>query len=178
MLPPDLQGFAQGVLGGPPKSDDMRCLTLMASRGTQSNWNSRNNSAGHKAIPLPSADFVSRIPMISRLVSMFGLDVNALINPDPGLIADLEQRSYNAFHVQEAVGSPYIPAQQDFVVPFGVTSVLGFGGMMGTGDLFAAILFSRVKIPREVANRATGMAKSLKDAVQPLARERVFSAAA
>ena len=61
------------------------------------------STAGHKVIPLPSANLVFQIPMISRLVSQFGLDVHAVIRPDPSLIVDLEQKSYNAFHVPEAV---------------------------------------------------------------------------
>jgi len=177
-LEPELRSFAQGVLGHPPESDDMRCLTLLATRGERAEWNSRARSAGHKAIPLPSEDFVSRIPMISRLVSMLGLDVSAVIKPDPGLIADLEQRTYNAFHVPEAVGSPYIPAQKDFVIPFGVQSVLGFGGVLGTGDLYAVIVFAKVHVPREVADRAKSLAKKVKDAVQPFAETRVFATAA
>lgn len=177
-LDPGLQGFAQQILGHPPESADMRCLTLLATRGERAEWNLRANSAGHKAIPLPSEDFVSRIPMISRLVSMLGLDVSAVIKPDPGLIADLEQRTYNAFHVPEAVGSPYIPAQKDFVLPFGVRSVLGFGGVLGTGDLYAVIVFAKVHVPREVADRAKSLAKKVKDAVQPFAEARVFATAA
>jgi hypothetical protein len=177
-LGPELRRFAQGILGHPPKSDEMRCLTLLATRGEEAKWNSRANSVGHKAIPLPSEDFVSRIPMISRLVSMLGLDVSAVIKPDPGLIADLEERTYNAFHVPEAVGSPYIPAQKDFVLPFGVQSVIGFGGVLGTGDLYAVIVFAKVRVPRDVADRTKSLAKRVKDAVQPFAGTRVFATAA
>ena len=50
--------------------------------------------------------------------------MNAVIRPDPSLLADLEKKEYNTFHVPEAVGSPYIPAQNDFVIPHGVQSVL------------------------------------------------------
>ncbi len=84
--------------------------------------------------------------MISRLVSILGLDFSAIIKPNPGLIADLEQQTYNAFHVPEAVGSPYIPAQKDLVLPFGVQSVLGFGGVLGTGDLYVVTLFATVHV--------------------------------
>ena len=56
----ELQGFAQGILGHAPNSLDMKCLTLLATAGEKPEWNSRANSAGHKAIPLPSADFVSK----------------------------------------------------------------------------------------------------------------------
>ncbi len=170
----ELQGFAQGVLGHAPESLDMKCLTLLGTAGEKEEWNSRQLSAGHKAIPLPSADFVSQIPMISRLVSQLGLEVQAMIRPDPSLIVDLEQKSYNAFHVPEAVGSPYIPAQEEFVIPYGVRSVLGFGGVFKTGDLFAVILFSKTPISRETSDRFKSLAVSVKEATQPFLDGRVF----
>ena len=173
-LDPELQGFAQGVLGHAPESLDMKCLTLLGTAGEKEEWNSRQQSAGHKAIPLPSADFVSQIPMISRLVSQFGLDVQAVIRPDPSLIVDLEAKSFNAFHVPEAVGSPYIPAQDDFVIAYGVRSVLGCGGVFNTGDLFALILFSKTPISRETSNQFKALAVGVKDATQPFLNDRVF----
>ncbi|MGE5296319.1 MAG: hypothetical protein ACM3VT_15965, partial [Solirubrobacterales bacterium] len=60
-------------------------------------------------------------------------------------------RTFNVFHVPEAVGSPDIPEQAEFVIPHGVRSVLGFGGMLPGRDLFAVILFSQVPIPRSTA---------------------------
>jgi len=171
----ELRAFAQGILGHAPESPDIKCLTLLATAGEKAEWNSREASAGHKAIPLPNEASVSQIPMISRLVSQFGLDVKAVIQPDPNLLADLEQQKYNAFHVAEAVGSPYIPAQKDFVVPFGIRSVLGFGGMLATGDLFAVIMFAKVQIPRQTADLAKSLALSVKGAVQPFATGRIFA---
>ena len=166
-LDPELRGFAQGILGHAPESEGMKCLTLLGTAGEKTEWNSRSSSSGHKAIPLPSESFVAQIPMISRLVSQLGLDVNAVIRPDPSLLVDLEQKEYNAFHVPEAVGSPYIPAQKDFVIPHGVRSVLGFGGMLATGDLFAVIVFAKVHIPGETSDLFKSLAVSVKDAIQP-----------
>jgi len=170
----ELRGFAQGILGHAADPPDMKCLVLLASAGERPEWNSRSESVAHKAIPLPDAAFVSKIPMISRLVSQFGLDVNAVIRADPNLLSDLEQRRYNAFHVAEAVGSPYIPAQQDFVIPYGIRSVLGFGGMMTTGELFAVIMFSKAQVPRESADVAKTLALRVKETLQPFASGRIF----
>lgn len=106
----ELQQFAEGILGHKPETPDMKCLTLLATAGEKPEWNDRHQSNGHKAIPLPSEKFVSQIPMISRLINQFGVDLNAVLRPDPAIIVDLQQKAYNAFHVPEAVGSPYIPA--------------------------------------------------------------------
>jgi hypothetical protein len=75
-----------------------------------------------------------------------------VLQPDPQFLVELEQKTYHVFHVPQAVGSAYIPAQQEFVLPFGIQSVLGFGGMLPSGNLFVVILFSKVYIPRETAD--------------------------
>ena len=170
-----LRTFAERVLGRSPESAEMKCLTLLASAGDHPEWNSRARSLGHRAIPLPDEEFLTRLPMIARLVNQFGLDLNAVIHPDPNLLADLEQRTYNAFHVAEAAGSPYIPAQVGFVVPNGIRSVVGFGGMLQEGDLFAVILFARVPVPWETAELMKLLGYKLKDEVQPFTGGNVFA---
>ena len=63
----------------------------------------------------------------------------------------------------EAAGSPYIPAQEDFVQPVGIRSVLGFGGMLPGGDIFVVILFSRgIATFEKIANGIDLMNKSLR----------------
>lgn len=177
-LPSELRTFADGILGATTRPwDDMRCLTLLSSTGADPAWCSRATSTGHKAIPLPSADFVGRIPMIHRLVGQFGLDVASVLAPDPSFILDVEQRTFNVFHVAEAAGSPFIPAQ-DFVAEHRIQSVLGFGGMLMSGDLFAIIMFSTVAIPREIAELFAPLALSVKMAIHPFRDDRVFSAPA
>ena len=97
------------------------------------------------------------------------------MTPDPRLIGDLEQRTYNTFYLPEASGSPYIPAQEEFVTPFGIKSVLGFGGVLTSGHLFAIIMFSKTPIPRETAESFRKLAPNVKAAVLPLVSGKVFS---
>ena len=153
----------------------MKCLTLLGTAREKPEWNARHKSAGHKTIPLPSPHFVWQIPMIARLLHQFGVDVGAVLRPDPAILVDLEKRTYNAFHVPEAVGSPYIPAQEDFVIPFGIRSALGFGGVLSTGNLYAVILFVKVPVPRETADLAKALARDVKTAVEPFEGRQVFS---
>ncbi len=110
-LDPNLRRFARSVLGRFPNSPETKCLTLLGTAGDKPEWTSRNRSMGHKTIPLPSAHLVLQIPMIARLLHQFGLEVGTVLKPDPAILVDLEQRTFNAFHVPEAVGSPYIPAR-------------------------------------------------------------------
>jgi len=109
------------------------------------------------------------------LVQQLGLTVNTILRPDPGIVVDLAQTTYNVFYVPQAIGSEYVPAQKEFVVPFSVRSVLGFGGMLPSGNLFAVIMFCRVPIPHEVAHMFGTLALSVKVAVLPFDDRAVFA---
>ena len=146
---------------------EMKCLTLLATVGENPEWNSRRTSKGHKAIPLPSEQTVHQIPMIRNLIAQLGLSIGMVIKPDPKLLLDTEQKTYNVFYVPDALGSPDIPAQQEFVVPCGIKSVLGFGGVFPSGDIFAIIMFVRVPITEEVADLFKTLALNIKIAVLP-----------
>ena len=161
-LDDESRNFAKKLLGGTPDKDDMRCLMLLSTIGENPAWNDRRNSVGHRAIPLPNEAFMERIPMIWRMVSQLGINTRQILRPDPVEVAE----TYDVFHVDEAVGSPYIPAQEEFVVPYGVRSVLGFGGLMSSGDLFVIILFSKVHVSLSVAGRFSALALDVRAAVE------------
>ena len=173
-LPAELREVADGMLSDQLSSQKVQCLTLLGTTGEKPEWNERTSSIGHRAIPLPSKNIVSSFPMISQLVHQLGLEIGTVLKPDPVLLVEMDQKTYNVFHVQEAVGSACIPAQEDFVIPFGIQSVLGFGGLLPSGNLFAIILFSRVSIKRAVAQMFRPMALSTKLAVLPF-EEVVFA---
>lgn len=170
-----LLGFATNMLRGITASPEMKCLTLLATAGERPEWNSRLTSEGHKAIPLPSERALENAPMISQLLSQLGLSFSALQKPDPTLMLELGQSAFNVFHVPEAQGSAYVPAQKEFVIPYGIKSVVGIGGLLPTGDLFAVIIFSRVHVSRESAELFKTLALSAKLAMVPLAGRRVFA---
>ena len=170
-----LQEFASGVMGGAPESQDMKCLTMMATAGEHADWNSRSTSNGHRAIPLASADFVGGIPMIAQLVSQFGIEMGSVISPDPNVIGDLARQTFNTFHIANAVDSPNIPAQDDFVKPYGVKSVLGFGGVISSGELLVVITFSKVSIPAATAFSFRELSANVKEAVEPFVGGAVFA---
>lgn len=151
-LPPDLQGSAQQILKKGDIHNDTKCLTLLATAGDNAQWNSRKTSVGHKAIPLVDEDSVARIPMISQLILQFGLTVENVIKPNPEIILNLGKRTFNVFYIPEAINSPYIPAQEEFVIPYEVKSVLGIGGMLLSGNIFTIILFSKIEIPFHVTH--------------------------
>lgn len=112
--------------------------------------------------------------MIAQLIRQLGIEISALLS-DTGLVIDTAQHTFNVFYIGNAVGSPFIPAQQEFVVPHGVRSVLGFGGLLPSGELFATILFSKTEIPRDVADLFKTLALNVKLALLPFGSTKIFS---
>ncbi len=156
------------------RSHDMKCLTLMATVGDRPEWCDRTSSQGHQAIPLTSETAVSHIPMISQLIQSFGLATSSVLAPDPALLIELERKTCNVFYIPKAAGSEYIPAQASFVERYGIKSVVGFGGVLPSGDLFAVILFSKVAIPEEAARLLRTLPLNLKMAMVPFLKRNSF----
>jgi hypothetical protein len=171
-----LRQSAMKMLGEVSASPSMKCLTLLATAGERLEWNSRAASVGHKAIPLPSEKAVENIPMIARLFSQLGVNPGVLLQPDPAFMLKTDQSNFNVFHVPEAQGSPYVPAQKEFVIPCGVKSVLGYGGLLPNGDIFAVILFVKVHVPQETAELFKTLALSTKLILIPFSKDKVFAA--
>ncbi len=174
-LPPALRDFARGILDGNDPPPTTRCLTLLATAGDRPEWNARQTSLGHQAIPLVSSELVARLPMISQLIKQFGIEVETLLTADPARMVDLTQRTFNVFYVPDAVGSPIVPAQAEFVIPNSIQSVLGFGGVLPSSDLFAVILFSQAPLSREPAELFKPLALHVKVAVLPFDGETIFA---
>lgn len=174
-LDKELQKFATKVLGHELPRPEMKCLTLMATVGRSATWNSRFLSQSHRAIPLPSPEIVEKAPMISQLIKELGLELAAVLAPSADVVKDLAGKRHGVFHVEDAVGSPYIPAQQEFVVKYGVKSVVGIGGLLPTGDLFAVILFATVRVPHSAADRFRTLALDVKSSFSRFNDADVFN---
>ncbi|MER3435273.1 MAG: hypothetical protein C4288_18130 [Leptolyngbya sp. ERB_1_1] len=173
-LDANLQQSANRILKDSPEQIEMKCLTLLATTGDQPEWNDRLASTGHQAIPLPSEQMVAQAPMISQLIHQLGLTIHNVLSPDPDLLVNLQERTYNVFHIPEAEECIHIPAQAEFVRPFQIKSVVGFGGILPSGNLIAIILFSKVPIQREIAELFKPLALNVKMAVLPFDRQSVF----
>lgn len=173
----ELQASAREIVKGRSIMNANKCLTLLATAGDEPQWNTRAGSTGHKAIPLVDEDFVKRAPMISRLIQQFGLEINRVLEPIPSLLIESERKIHNTFifFVPEALGSEHIPAQAEFVIPYKIRSVLGFGGLLPSGDLFTIILFSKTKIPQETANSFKWVSAYVWAAAAAFDREAVFA---
>ena len=78
------------------------------------------------------------------------------------------------FHVENAVGSAIVPAQDEFVLPYAVRSVIGLGGLLSSGEIFAVILFARCPVPTAQTPLFKPLALNLRSAVLGL-EQQVFA---
>lgn len=168
---------------------DTRCLTLMATRGEETQWNERNLSESHRAIPIDSPSLALELPMIALLLKQFGIESNSVsdvVLNFPGqesqsspqiddVVMDQDQATFNVFFVPDAVSSRYISQQEEFVKPYGIKSVLGFGGILSAGQIFAILLFSKATIKKEIAQRFKPLALSTKNALLQAPLDKVFA---
>ena len=179
-LPQELRDFGLNLMPdlmpGETLLPETKCLCLLGTAGDLPEWNDRHASQRHRAIPLPSAEIVERVPMIAQMIRQFGIETSALLETRPEIFRELDQKTYNVFYVPEThVGGPYIPAQADFVVPYRIKSALGFGGILPSGSLFAVIMFTRVAIPMETARMFRTIAINVKINLLRFAGGKVFA---
>ncbi len=164
-LPPSLQDFSSKLLKGEPVPPDIKCLTLLGSAGSKEKWNSRFTSSKHKAIPLTSETFTENFPMISALISQFGMEIGDILKPSLDTMMLHEVKEYNIFHIEDVRGNLLVPSQKNFVIPENITSIVGFGGMLPSGRFFTVIIFSKAPIPKRIANMFRPLALSLRSAL-------------
>ena len=144
-----LQRVAESLDPDTPLALDTKCLVLVGTAGDLPRWNDRQQSTRHQAIPLPNAEAVERLPMISSLIRQLGLSVGGVLDGNHGAL--IEGVGAKVFHVADARGSAFIPVQEDFVIPHGIRSVVGFGDLLPSGQLFTVICFSKTAITEETA---------------------------
>ena len=173
-LPPDLREVATGAMHGAAPDPATLCLTLLATRGMRPEWNSRHTSTAHRAIPLATPEMVAHAPMIARLVQQMGLEPADVVAAPKETLWALERRTLDVFHIEDARGSAFVPAQKDFVEPCGVRSVLGFGGLLPSAELFAILLFTTVHIEHETAELFRNLGLAAKLVLLRHAGRRVF----
>jgi hypothetical protein len=144
---------------------DSSCLVLVATAGLEPAWNDRRRSKDHAAIPLEDPAAVARSPMIAALFKDLGFDVEIFVQPRSQ--HGFHNHSGGVFFVPEATDSPVIPAQDEFVRRYGVKSVVGVGGFLPSGELFALIVFLSEQVSQETANLFSTIGLSVKASLTP-----------
>ncbi len=168
------QQSARRLMNGNSPAADMKCWTLLAAAGAEPQWNSRHTAAENTAIPLVSTELVAQMPAISGMIRAFGLDIPTVLGIEPERFLQLEPAVLNVFHVPEAKDNALIPEQNSLIIPYQVKSVLGFGGLLRSGSLFAVVISLKVKIPQSTAQMFKYLALSVKTSLSFSEEKAVF----
>lgn len=175
LLAPELQRHARAHLPPEEAADAaMPCLSLVASAGDEPWWQSPGTSRRRRCLPLHSAEAIERTPMWARFFREAGVDIDALCRPRSPAFVDPTPHAVDIFCVEDAVGSPSLPDQAEFVVPYGIRSAFGFCGQLRRGDLCVLVLFSRVRVSRTLAARLRPVALDLATRLFAFEEDRVF----
>ncbi len=150
-LPSALRTYVDRQLSGtiPPKW--FKSLVLLATAGDCPDWNSRYTSRKHQAIPLLNHEVVSRIPLICNMIEQMGMELDTVIRDDAVRLPELSKKTFNVSCIANAAESPLVLEQEDFVKPYGLKSILGFGGVLPSGNLFLVVMFTRVVVHEDTA---------------------------
>ena len=128
---------------------DGRYLVLLATEGVEPEWCDRRRSRSHQVIPLAGGGMSATFPMVTRMFRQFGSPLPPQVSVHAAFVEPADH-AFGVFHVEKAIGSPDIPDGR-FIAQYGVASVVGVGGRLPTGDVFAVLCFSREPISRQIA---------------------------
>lgn len=155
-------------------------LSLMGTRGRMPEWNDRTRSRGHGGVPLASAELVNEIPMISRLLSAFGLTIVGMDGGGAQIVRSKVGNLSGMFYVADARTETdergrLIISAQDFVAEHDVRTVFGFGGAyMLERSYVAVILFATEHVEAEHARELAPLSSALKAATMRLVDQGRF----
>jgi hypothetical protein len=141
---------------------DIKYLTLLGTFGDKNDWRSITKSKSHRVIPLSDHQSFQQRPLMSALFGQIGFNIPQPQDSGALEISKIEDQNFGYFLVKEAEGNPLILDQDGFVIPFGIKSIFGFGGMFSTGNIFTAMMFSKKCISIEKAGFLNGLASAFK----------------
>lgn len=142
-------------------------LSLLGTQGIKTEWNKRLNSKGHIGIPLASADFIDRMPMMSRLLKELGVDLNWINSDDTEIVVKKIGSMSGVFYVPDAatttdhIGRKIIAAQ-DFVKTYNIKTVFGLGGSYMGRFFIVTIVFTNESLDKNTVTQYVPIIHSFK----------------
>jgi hypothetical protein len=167
-LPDDLRDALRPATGDPV---GVRSVVLLASDGEEPAWGDRRLSPGLPSALLVSVEDAARHPLVTALARELAIDVETFVH-GPG-DRQVNRRDLGVFHIPDATDATRVP-HQSFVAEQGIRSVVGFGGLQPSGNIFALALYARVSLDAEAAAMLPIIAASVKLALLPFVTEPMF----
>ncbi|MBA2485317.1 MAG: hypothetical protein H0V35_04325 [Nitrospira sp.] len=135
MLDAELKTIARTMFGEMPDSPAHKCLSCSVPPGI--NRNGMSGSA-QKSSGFSPPQRTHRLQHQDYLAADHAARDRRKVRASSDPVRAVGGRTENVQYLSrtEAEGSPYIPQQQGFVLSFHIKSVLGFGGLLPSGELF------------------------------------------
>jgi len=137
-IPDDLKRFATG--------QDGLYWVLTGTFGDEEAWCDRHLSSNHQVAAHDSS------PMFEAAYHKIDLGSDGPIGTEDQLIYQGD-KLLPYFYVQKALGSAVVPSQKDFVVPYGIESVIGIGCKFMSKSSFVGLVFSKAAIGEQEATK-------------------------
>lgn len=150
-LTEDIQNYIQQRDDASTITPESKFLTLLGTWGELEEWHDIEESKNYKAFSLNDKDVLYKFPMLSAVFNQIGYNIPTETEPDKSIIIDNQDKEYGVFYVKDATANKLVPKQEEFVEPYGIKSVIGFGGRYGNNNIYSIILFLRECISRQTA---------------------------
>lgn len=172
-LTDSLQASARRLMTPTIPMADMKCWTLLAAgKEPQSNY---SLIAKNIVIPLVNQELVAEMPAMAELISQLDLDIPTVLGMAPEKMLESEHKLLNIFYIPNAKDSPFIAEQDSLIIPYGVKSVLGIGGLLPSGSLFVVMIFLKVQISKNSTEMLKNLALAIKTSLLPFDGEVIFN---
>jgi hypothetical protein len=162
LLPPRLQALASEA--DATVEPHTACLTRLAVAG----YDEPQPEASALVRPLTAEAFAAQPILVALLLAM-GLDEEAATDPQRAVTAGVHREELQAFYVPDLAESEWVADEETRaqVVALGLSSLLGIGGGLPSGDLFFLFLFTLTPIDPRSADLMRSLAPALKAALIP-----------
>lgn len=127
-------------------------LSLAGSYGDEPAWCHPDQSQHHKVVPLST----HATPMMHEAFRQLGIQPQLGVPGEP--VQQIMSADLRRFYVPEALDSPFIPDQEQFVKPYGIRSVVGVGSQFVSGSAYMLIGFSKQFIDDQQSLNFTALA--------------------
>lgn len=122
-------------------------LTLMATVGLEASWCDRHSSQHHQVQPMNAL----KTPLMQAVLDQIGMKVDGSGVGISMFTSAKPDNNPGYFYVENAFESQYIVDKDEFIVPYGIQSVVAVGSPFRSGAAGLLVGFSRVPIPPEQA---------------------------
>jgi len=183
-LPGSQRAFAANLARSVQLEDSLAphtpVFSLLATRGSVSEWNDPRESRGHVAIPLLSESFVKSCPMLSMLFKKLGMPLTWTQSYGANMQRWMTGYDVGLFFVEHPanavnkLGRKIIPAQE-FVAGHSVRSAFAVGGTIFGGAVFVLIFFGRDPVESRTARAFLPLVNQVKGTlISRCSMSRVF----